>query len=191
VFQQIFTQDEETRTTTTYTANLDKSQNWNFRAMIPVEIRKWWNTSNMVQVNNARWKSMIGDALLDVSQTSLTLRTQHTFNLPAGFRGELMAMYIGPSQYGQAAIKGFGWVDAGISKNLMKDKLSITVNGTDLFRSQIINAAVVFDNIDTSFQQYRSNQGVRFTLRYKFAKGENFKISNRSGSTEERNRLDN
>jgi hypothetical protein len=191
VFQQIFTQDEETRTTTTYTANLDKSQNWNFRAMIPLEIRKWWNTSNMVQVNNARWKSMIGDALLDVSQTSLTLRTQHTFNLPAGFRGELMAMYIGPSQYGQAAIKGFGWVDAGISKNLMKDKLSITVNGTDLFRSQIINAAVAFDNIDTSFQQYRSNQGVRFTLRYKFAKGENFKISNRSGSTEERNRLDN
>lgn len=191
VFQQIFTQDEETRTTTTYTANLDKSQNWNFRAMIPVEIRKWWNTSNMVQVNNARWESMIGDAMLDVSQTSLTLRTQHTFTLPAGFKGELMAMYIGPSQYGQALIQGFGWVDAGISKNLLKEKLSITVNGTDIFRSQIINAAVQFDNIDTKFQQYRSNQGVRFTLRYKFARGENFKISNSSGSTEERNRLDN
>lgn len=191
VFQQIFTQDEETRTTTTYTANLDKSQNWNFRAMIPVEIRKWWNTSNMVQVNNARWESMIGDAMLDVSQTSLTLRTQHTFTLPAGFKGELMAMYIGPSQYGQASIQGFGWVDAGISKNLLKEKLSITVNGTDIFRSQIINAAVQFDNIDTKFQQYRSNQGVRFTLRYKFARGENFKISNSSGSTEERNRLDN
>ena len=191
VFQQIFTQDEETRTTTTYTANLDKSQNWNFRAMIPVEIRKWWNTSNMVQVNNARWESMIGDAMLDVSQTSLTLRTQHTFTLPAGFKGELMAMYIGPSQYGQASIQGFGWVDAGISKNLLKEKLSITVNGTDIFRSQIINAAVQFDNIDTKFQQYRSNQGVRFTLRYKFARGENFKISNSSGSIEERNRLDN
>jgi hypothetical protein len=129
--------------------------------------------------------------MLDVSQTSLTIRTQHTFTLPAEFKGELMAMYIGPSQYGQASIQGFGWVDAGISKNLLKEKLSITVNGTDIFRSQIINAAVQFDNIDTKFQQYRSNQGVRFTLRYKFARGENFKISNSSGSTEERNRLDN
>lgn len=189
-FQQIFTQDEESRTTTTFTANLDKAQNWNVRAMIPFEIKKWWNTNNMVQVTNSRWKSMIGDALLDVSQTSLTVRSQHTINLPKGFRAELMGMYVGPAQYGQASIKGFGWVDAGISKDILKDKLSLTVNGTDLFRTQIIRANVQFDNIDTKFEQYRSNQGVRFTLRYKFAKGENFRVSNRSGSTEERNRLD-
>jgi hypothetical protein len=190
VFQQIFTQDEETRTTTTYTANLDKSQNWNFRTMIPVEIRPWWNTSNMIQVNNSRWKSMIGDALLDVSQTSLTLRSQHTINLPAGFRAELIGMYIGPSQYGQATIKGFAWLDAGLTKSVMKDKMTLTLNGTDLFRSQFIRANVQFDNIDTKFEQYRNTQGVRFTLRYKFAQGESFRVSNRSGSTEERNRLD-
>ena len=76
VFQQIFAR-RETRTTTTYTANLDDKTGI---SMIPVEIRPWWNTSNMVQVNNSRWKSMIGDALLDVSQTSLTLRSQHTIN---------------------------------------------------------------------------------------------------------------
>jgi hypothetical protein len=190
VFQQIFTQDEETRTTTTYTANLDKAQTWNFRAMIPVEIRPWWNTSNMVQVTNSAWKSLIGDALLDVSQTSFTLRTQHNFNLPAGFRAELMGMYIGPAQYGQATIKGFGWVDLGITKSMMKDKLTLTVNGTDLFASQVIRANVQFENIDTQFRQYRNTQGIRFTLRYKFAKGESFRVSNRSGSTEERNRLD-
>lgn len=190
VFQQIFTQDEETRTTTTFTDNLDKAQTWNFRTMIPVEIRPWWNTSNMLQINNSSWKSMIGDALLDVSQTSFTVRSQHTISLPAGFKAEVMGMYIGPSQYGQAFIKGFGWVDAGLSKNIMKDKMTITVNGTDLFRTQFIRANVQFDNIDTRFEQYRSNQGIRFTLRYKFAQGENFRVSNRSGSTDERNRLD-
>jgi hypothetical protein len=190
VFQQIFTQDEESRTTTTFTDNLDRSHVLNFRAMIPVEIRPWWNTSNMVQVTNSKWKSMIGDALLDVAQTSYTLRSQHTFNLPAGFRAELIGMYIGPAQYGQATLKAFGWVDAGVTKSLMKDKLTITVNGTDLFASQIIRADVQFENIDTQFQQYRNTQGVRFTLRYKFAQGESFRVSSRSGSTEERNRLD-
>jgi hypothetical protein len=190
VFQQIFTQDEETRTTTTFTENLEKAQTWNFRTMIPVEIRPWWNTSNMLQINNSSWKSMIGDALLDVSQTSFTVRSQHTISLPAGFKAEVMGMYIGPSQYGQAFIKGFGWVDAGLSKSIMKDKMTISVNGTDLFRTQFIRANVQFDNIDTRFEQYRSNQGIRFTLRYKFAQGENFRVSNRSGSAEERNRLD-
>ncbi|MFD2203785.1 outer membrane beta-barrel protein [Shivajiella indica] len=190
VFQQIFTQDEETRTTTTYTANLDKAQTWNMRAIIPVEVKSWWTMNNMVQLTNSKWKSMIGDALLDVSQTSFTLRSQNTLSLPKGFKAEIMGMYVGPSQYGQASIKGFAWVDAGITKSFMDDKLALTVNGTDLFRSQIIKADVQFDKIDTQFQQYRNTQGVRFTLRYKFAKGESFRIANRSGSTDERNRLD-
>ncbi|MBW3469338.1 outer membrane beta-barrel family protein [Arthrospiribacter ruber] len=190
VFQQIFTQDEETRMTTTFTDNLDRAQNWNLRAIIPVEIRPWWNTSNMLQVTHSQWKSMIGDALLDVGQTNFTARTQHTFNLPHGFRAELMGMYVGPAQYGQATIKGFGWVDLGVTKPLMKEKLTLTINGTDLLRSQIINANVQFDNIDTQFRQYRNTQGVRVTLRYKFAQGESFRVSNRSGSTEERSRLD-
>ncbi len=190
VFQQIFTQDEESRTTTTFTDNLDRAQNWNFRAMVPVEIRPWWNTSNMLQVTRSQWKSMIGDDLLDVAQTNVTMRTQHTFTLPFGLKAELMGMYVGPAQYGQATIKGFGWVDLGFTKPLMKEKLTLTVNGTDLFRSQIINANVQFANIDTQFRQYRNTQGVRLTLRYKFAQGESFRVSNRSGSTEERSRLD-
>ncbi len=190
VFQQIFIQDEEARTTTTFTDNLDRSETWNFRSMIPFDIAPWWNTSNMVQVFNSRFKSMIGDALLDANQTSYNLRTQHTINLPAGFKAEVMGMYVGKAQYGQAVIRGFGWVDAGFTKSLMKDKLTLTVNGTDLFRTQVIRANVQFDNIDTSFRQYRNNQGVRFTLRYKFAQGESFRVGQRSGSTEERNRLD-
>jgi len=189
VFQQIFTQDEESRTTTTYTANFDKARSFNFRGIIPVDIAPWWNTSNMLQVNHNAWKSMIGDVLLDVSQTSFMARTQHNIMLPAGFKVEVVGMYLGPQLYGQARLSSFGWVDAGVSKSVMKDKLSITLNGTDLFRTQIINADIQFDQMDTQFRQYRSNQGVRLTLRYKFAQGESFRVSNRSGSKEERDRL--
>lgn len=189
-FQQIFEQDEETRTTTTFTANLEKSQNINFKAMIPLEIRPWWSTSNMIQVNYNKWNSMIGEALLDVEQTSYMLRSQQNITLPEGFKLEMVGMYLGPQLWGQAMLKSFGWVDAGVTKSFKKDKLTLTINGTDLFRTQVIRANVQFDKIDTSFRQYRSNQGVRLTLRYKFAQGENFRISNRSGSTEERNRLD-
>jgi hypothetical protein len=86
-------------------------------------------------------------------------------------------------------IEGFGWVDAGITKTIMDDKLTIAVNGTDLFRTQVIKAKIDFADIDSSFRQYRSNQGVRFTLRYRFAKGESFRVNKSSGSSEERNRL--
>jgi hypothetical protein len=144
----------------------------------------------MVQVNYNQYKTSIGDDFLDVEQVSYLVRTQQNFTLPKGYKVEVMAMYMGPQIWGQGEIEGFGWVDAGVTKSVMKDKLSISVNATDLFRTQLIRAKVQFADIDTNFQQYRSNQGVRFTLRYTFAKGENFRVKSNSGSSEERNRLD-
>jgi hypothetical protein len=189
-FMQVFVQDQEDRTTTTFTDNFDKTRNANFRAMVPVEIKKWWNTSNMLQVNYNQFQSQIGEDMLDVGQVSYMVRTQQNFTLPKGFKLELMGMYIGPQLWGQGQIGGFGWVDAGVTKSVMKDKLSISVNGTDIFRSQVIYADVKFAEIDTNFRQYRSNQGVRFTLKYNFARGESFGVKSNSGSSEERNRLD-
>lgn len=189
-FMQVFIQNQEERTTTTFTDNFEQTRNANFRAIVPVEIKKWWTTSNMLQVNYNQFQTPIGEDFLDVNQVSYMLRTQQNFTLPKGFKMEVMAMYLGPQIWGQGNIAGFGWVDAGVTKSVMKDKLSISVNGTDLFRTQVIRANVQFADIDTSFRQYRSNQGVRFTLRYNFAKGESFRVKSNSGSSEERNRLD-
>lgn len=189
-FMQVFEQNQEERTTTTFTDNFDKTKNANFRAIIPVEIQKWWNTSNMVQANYNQFKSQLGQDFLDVEQISYMIRSQQNFNLPKGFKMEVVGMYLSPQIWGQGMIKGFAWVDAGVTKSIMKDKMSLSVNGTDLFRSQVIRAKVDFADIDTSFRQYRSNQGVRVTLRYNFAKGESFRVRSSSGSTEERNRLD-
>lgn len=188
-FMQVFIQDEANRTTTTFTDNFDKTRNANFRAIVPVQIREWWGTSNMLQVNYNRFKSQIGDDLLDNSQTSFMLRSQHNLNLPKGFKVEVMGMYLGPQIWGQGEIAGFGWVDAGINKSIMKDRLSISVNATDIFRTQVIRAKVDFADIDTNFEQYRSNQGVRFTLRWSFAQGDSFRVNKSSGSDEERDRL--
>ena len=189
-FMQIFEQDQEARTATTFTANFDKTKNINFQGVVPVEIAKWWNSANLLQVNYNQFTSQLGAELLDVSQVSYLLRSQHNFTLPKGFKLELVGLYLSPQIWGQGEIRGFGWVDAGVSKSLMKDKLAVAINGGDLFRSQVIRAKVDFADIDTSFRQYRNNQNVRVTLRYNFAKGQSFRVSSNSGSSEERNRLD-
>lgn len=189
-FMQVFIQNQEARTTTTFTDNFDKTKNLNFRAILPVDLTKWWTTSNMLQANYNQFKSQIGDDFLDVDQVSYMARTQHNIQLPKGFKFELVGMYLGPQIWGQGSLEGFGWIDAGITKSFKKDKLTLSVNGTDLFRTQVIRAQVDFADINTSFRQYRSNQGIRFTLRWRFAQGESFRVRSSSGSSEERNRLD-
>ncbi len=189
-FMQVFLQNEEDRTTTTYTDNFDKTRNANFRAIVPVEIKDWWATSNMAQVSYNQYKSQIGDDYLNSSNISFMIRSQHNLTLPWGFKAEVMGIYLGPQIWGQGEIAGFGWVDAGVTKSIMKDKITLSVNGTDIFRTQLIKADIDFAAMDTNFRQYRSNQGVRFTLKYNFSKGESFRVKSSSGSSEERNRLD-
>ncbi|MEX0884153.1 MAG: outer membrane beta-barrel protein [Cyclobacteriaceae bacterium] len=77
-----------------------------------------------------------------------------------------------------------------MTKTFLGDKMTLTVNGTDLFRTQVFRGDINFDRISTDVSQYNSMQGIRLTLRWKFAQGDNFKVSQRSGSTEERNRLE-
>lgn len=189
-FQQVFEQNEEARSSTLYTANFDKTKNFNFQGVVPVELAKWWNTSNLVQLNYNKFKSLIGKDLLNMSQLSYLFRTQHNFSLPKGFKMELVGIYLGPQIWGMGEVRGFGWVEAGVTKSLMKDKLSLSINGGDLFRTQWVRASVNFAAIDTRILQYQNEQSVRFTLRYNFSKGQSFRVNSNSGSSEERKRLD-
>jgi hypothetical protein len=189
LFQQIFEQEEESRETTTYTSNFDNAEQFNFRAILPYQFKKVYNMSNMIQVNHNKFRSLLDNQMLDVQQTSYTLRSQHNIMLPKGFKLELIGMYIGPQLFGQGLMNSFGWVDAGVTKSMMKDKLTLTVNGGDLFATQRYNARIQFANIDAGFTQYRNTQSVRFTARYNFSKGEKFRVNTRTGSAEERNRL--
>jgi hypothetical protein len=189
-FTQILEQNEETRESTIQIQNLDRAENFNIRMTIPFDITDWWSTSNMLHLYYNRFQSPLGDELLDMDQYSGMVRSQHNITLPKGFKMEIMGIYLSPFLEGQARIQSVGWVDAGITKTFKDDKFSLTVNATDVFRTQRFRVNVLFDQIDTRISQYNSMQGVRFTLRYKFNRGEAFRVSNRSGSKEERDRLD-
>src|SRR5690606_42087916 len=65
IFNQVMEQDEETRKSVSRMENYDKGENFSLRMMIPVELAKWWNTSNMVQLYNNKFKSMLGTEMLD------------------------------------------------------------------------------------------------------------------------------
>ncbi|MBT0810292.1 TonB-dependent receptor [Litoribacter ruber] len=189
-FNQIMSQNEETRESVFQVQNLDRADNFSLRFTLPFELTEWWSTSNMLQVYYNRFQSPLGDEMLDMEQWSGMVRTQHNITLPKGFKMEIMGLYLSPFLEGQAKIRGVGWVDAGVTKSFKDDKISLTVNATDVFRTQVFRVNVLFDQIDTSVQQYNSNQAIRFTLRYKFNRGENFNVRSRSGSSEEQQRLE-
>jgi hypothetical protein len=189
-FGQILIQDDETRKTSIQVQNLDVTENLNLRIIVPVELAPWYTSNHTFQVSNNTFQSQLGDELLDVSQISLMTRTQHNLTLGKGWKAEVVGMYMSRTRYGQMVLNGVAGVDAGITKSFKDDKWSLSVNGTDLLRTQRFTGNILFDQINTSVAQYNNIQSLRLGIRWKFSQGENFRISQQSGSTEERNRLD-
>lgn len=190
-FGQIMVQDEETRTTSIQIQNLDVTQNLNLRIIAPVEFAPWYTSNHTIQVSNNTFQSQLGDEMLDVSQISMMARTQHNLTLGKGWKAELVGTYMSRSRYGgQMVLNGLAWVDAGITKSFKDDKWSMSINGSDLLRTQRFTGNISFDQINTDVVQYNNIQSIRVGIRWKFSQGENFGVSQQNGSTEERNRLD-
>jgi hypothetical protein len=100
--------------------------------------------------------------------------------------------YRGPIYYGVYQIGGQVWADAGIKKSFMDNKLDLAINATDIFRSRRDKLFVDFQNQNTIMDNYQGNQSVRFTVRYRFSRGEKFQAqSRRVGNQDELNRTGN
>ncbi|MCH7411325.1 outer membrane beta-barrel protein [Belliella sp. DSM 111904] len=190
IIQVIALQDDQTRVTTLQMKNLENMHNFSARMILPIEITPWWTTNNMLQAFYNSFNSQIGNDMLENTAFSIMARTQHNITLPGNFKLEMMGMYVGPQVQGAFRFKGFAYLDAGISKSWRNDQYNLSVTGRDIFRSQHFRGEMQFANVDTRFSQYFSLQGVRLTFRYKFSNGQSFSVSQRSGSSEERSRLD-
>ncbi|MDQ3534414.1 MAG: TonB-dependent receptor [Bacteroidota bacterium] len=190
-FQQIVTQNEETLESRLQIKNFDKLDYFGMRILAPIDVTSGWSIDNMFQLYYNRFKIQIGKELFDQSQLSYMARMQHNFSLPKSFKLEVSGMYISPFQQGQMKIvQGFAWVDAGIKKTFWKDKLTVSLNGNDILRTQKVKHKIKFNNINTDLNQYNNLQAVRLSVNYKFSRGKKVESIDRSGNTEERNRLD-
>lgn len=189
-FGQIMVQDDETRRTAIQIQNLDVTTNLNLRLIVPVEFAPWYTTNHTLQVSNNTFQSQLGSEMLDVSQVSVMARTQHNLSFSKGWKVEVVGMYLSRNRFGQMVLNPVAWLDAGVTKSFKDDQWSVSLNGSDLLRSQRFTGNILFDQINTDVAQYNNIQAVRLGIRWKFSQGENFRVSQRSGSAEERNRLD-
>ncbi|WP_224996085.1 outer membrane beta-barrel family protein [Cesiribacter sp. SM1] len=181
-------QDVETNTTTFNRDNVDDAQNLSATVIVPVKILKKWDTNNTAVVAYQEYSTSIdGEQVLN-DQVFYMLQSNHNLQLPWGVRMEVNAGYQGPVAWGLYRIQKQWWVNLGLKKSLLDDKLDISVNANDLFRGQrVVGGANVSGNVN-QFNQYFFNRSISLSLRYRFSKGEQFDAQRRNSNLEELNR---
>jgi hypothetical protein len=181
----------ETSTTIYYVGNVPKSRNLSLTAIVPFTVMKNWESNNTLLVSYSEFSAVVNKQQVINDQVFYMLQSNQTIMLPKKIRMEVNGTYQGPGVYALYVVDPRWWVNVGLKKNFMQEKLDLSINANDIFKTQdLIISALVGEGNVSDWNQYFRQRNIGFTLRYKFSKGE--KPEERKRSTlEELNRTGN
>lgn len=172
--------------------NIGLQNNLNLTVTQQLTLAKWWNLT--LTGIGYRLENKVGTAEygnFNRSRFAGTLNVQQTFNLPAGITGELASAVNSKNISGlNTYIRGNSQVDLGFQKNLMKDKATLRLAATDVFRSNKIRTDTQLNNLLLHTTYVGESRQIRLNFSYRFG---NHKIktkdSRESGLENESQRL--
>ncbi len=132
------TQATDTTANATYVQqkNLAKQQILTFNIGSPLMIKKWWNGYANIWYNYQMFRGYIGDNYVSENVPSYGAYLQQSFTLGKGYTAEISGWFNGPSVWGGTwKTKPQGGVDVGLQKQLLKNKATLKLSGTDIFHT--------------------------------------------------------
>ena len=187
-FGEVPFQDPETKQTAFATRNMDNFRSYSATLMAPVQLLPTWSVNNNFVMAHQKYNMLIEGNEVENKQFFLMAQSNHQLRLPKDMMLEVNAAYRGPAAYGLYRIEGQWWMDAGLKRSLMADKLDVSLKVTDIFRTmQVIGSSEINGNT-TAVDQYFGNRAFSLNLRFNFSKGEKFSSKSRKVELEELDR---
>jgi hypothetical protein len=129
---------------------------------------------------------------LNTARPSTYLSSNHTLTLPHGFKVEASATYMSPMTFGGLAYKARFNAGLGVSKSLLKDAATLTLNVTDVFNTQQNRYEVLAAGLNSRNLDKIESRFVKLNFSYKFG-NQRVKGSQRrsTGIEAEKSRMEN
>ena len=153
--------------------NIQRVQSTGLEFSLNTPIYKWWN---ITLTGNFYRYSISGDVVeADVLQSGnhWNARYNSTFKLPTGIRIQLTGNYRGPTITPQGEREGFFMAGAAVKQSLIKEKLSLTVNGMDLFQGRKREMMLSGSGFENYILRQRESPVITFSLSYTINNYEN------------------
>ncbi len=165
--------------------NVDDATNMHATLVAPVRLSNNWQMSNTATIAYQSFAQQDADQLRENEQVSFSAQTTQNVQLPKDIKMEVNAAYQGPAAYGFYNIDASWWLDAGVKRSFLQDKLEVSLAVTDIFRTRRFEGDTMLNGNGITSQQYHGTQSFRINLRYRFSKGSKFEEKSRNSKLEE------
>jgi hypothetical protein len=154
-------------------------------------IKKWWTSSININVYNDHFKGTIGTTPVDLAATSFVFTGTQQFKLSKSLTAELNGRYRNGWLEGVIRVRPIGFVGAGLSQQVFKNKGMLRLTARDIFFTQKVKGRSQYGNVDFAMRQVSETQVVTIGFSYNFSKGKKVApVKRTAGSAnEEQNRI--
>jgi hypothetical protein len=191
IIQQVLEQNDITNETFIKKANIANAKQIGLAVTANKSITKWWTGNIYTNVYNNHFKGLVGGEKISLGVTTFIVQLQQQFKFEKGWSAELSGFYRSKGLEGVIYIKPIAQVNAGISKQVLKNKGSIRLNVRDIFAGGVFKGYSKYGTVDANFKNVNDSRAVSLTFSYRFNKGKLKAGSGRrsSSASDEQNRV--
>ena len=193
IIQQVLEQNELNNETFIKKANIASSKQVGLAVSANKSINKWWSTNVYANVYNNHFKGVVNNDPISIGITSFMVQLQQQFKFNKGWSAEVSGFYRTKGLEGVIYIQPITQVNAGVSKQVLKNKGSIRLNVRDIFAGGVFKGYSKYSNVDAQFKDVNDSRAVSINFTYRFSKGK-LKAGNSKrtgGASDEQNRVKN
>lgn len=180
---------DSTNLVTNTMKNIDSYAVFYYSLYIQKELYSWWNTSLSSDIYTQTFKGNVNNTSFNRTTIAYQAVLNNDFLLYKKFKLMINGYYFSPSIYGTTKSTNFGWVDVGLKKSYIKDKLTFNLTLSDIFHTNNYSTTIQFQNQNNYYKGVKDTRRVSLSVIYKFGK---LKINSRQlqSNDSEKSRLD-
>ncbi len=191
IIQQVIEQNELTNETFIKKANIATRNQVGIAVSAYKEITKWWSGNIYANVANNRFKGIVNNENISIGITMLMFQAQQQFKWGKGWGAELSGFYRSKGLEGVIFIEPIAQINAGFSKQILKNKASVRLNIRDIFAGGVFKGYSKYGNVDATFRDVNDSRAVSLSFTWRFNKGKLKAGSGKKegGATDEQERV--
>lgn len=171
IIQQVLEQNDQTNETFIKKANIASAKQIGLAVTANKSITKWWSANIYANVYNNHFKGIVNNEPISIGVTTFMAQLQQQFKFSKGWAAELSGFYRSKGLEGVIYIQPIVQVNAGFSKQVLKNKGSIRLNVRDIFAGSVFKGYSKYGTVDARFKNVNDGRAVSLTFSYRFNKG--------------------
>jgi iron complex outermembrane receptor protein len=191
IIQMVLEQNDVTNETFVKKANIASSEQVGLAVTANKSLTKWWSGNIFTNVYYNHFKGIVGVEPISLGNASFMVQLQNQFKFKKGWAAEISGFYRSKGLEGVIYIKSMAQLNAGVSKQVLKNQGSIRLNVRDMFAGSVFRGYSKYGTVDANFKNVNDNRAVSLTFTYRFNKGKLKASSSKrsSGASDEQNRV--